>query len=52
MIRVELCKLVRNRRTWVTIALIDALPILVAVLLALPTSDPGPAPGRPSCPRC
>ena len=43
MIRVELVKLVRNRRTWVTIALIDALPSLVAVLLAV--TDLGPRPG-------
>ena len=43
MIRVELVKLVRNRRTWATIALIDALPVLVAVLLAL--TDLGPRPG-------
>lgn len=43
MIRVELVKLVRNRRTWVTIALIDALPALVAVLLAV--TDLGPRPG-------
>ena len=43
MIRVELVKLVRNRRTWVTIALIDALPTLVAVLLAV--TDLGPRPG-------
>lgn len=43
MIRVELLKLVRNRRTWVTIALIDALPSLVAILLAF--TDLGPRPG-------
>ncbi|MEV7429067.1 MULTISPECIES: ABC transporter permease [unclassified Nocardioides] len=43
MIRVELAKLLRNRRTWVTIALIDALPSLVAVLLAV--TDLGPRPG-------
>jgi ABC-2 type transport system permease protein len=43
MIAVELCKLVRSRRTWVTIALIDALPALVAVLLA--TTEIGPRPG-------
>ena len=43
VIRVELVKLVRNRRTWVTIALIDALPTLVAVLLAV--TDLGPRPG-------
>ena len=43
MIAVELSKLVRNRRTWVTILLIDALPTLVAVLLA--ATDVGPRPG-------
>ena len=43
MILVELSKLVRNRRTWVTIALIDALPTLVAVLLAV--TELGPRPG-------
>ena len=43
MIRVELVKLVRDRRTWVTIAMIDALPALVAVLLAV--TDLGPRPG-------
>ena len=43
MIAVELSKLVRNRRTWVTVLLIDALPTLVAVLLAV--TDIGPRPG-------
>src|SRR5262245_9944433 len=43
MIAVELTKLVRNRRTWMTIVLIDALPTLVAVLLAV--TDLGPRPG-------
>lgn len=43
MIRVELVKMLRSRRTWVTIALVDALPSLVAVLLAL--TDVGPRPG-------
>jgi ABC-2 type transport system permease protein len=43
VIAVELAKLVRNRRTWVTILLIDALPTLVAVLLA--ATDIGPRPG-------
>ncbi|MEJ7834277.1 MAG: ABC transporter permease [Nocardioides sp.] len=43
MIRVELSKLLRSRRTWVTIAMIDALPSLVAVLLAV--TDLGPRPG-------
>jgi ABC-2 type transport system permease protein len=43
VILVELAKLVRSRRTWVTIGLIDALPSLVAVLLAV--TDLGPRPG-------
>jgi ABC-2 type transport system permease protein len=43
MIVVELLKLVRSRRTWVTIAVIDALPVLVAILLG--STDIGPRPG-------
>ncbi len=43
MIAVELRKMLRSRRTWVTILLIDALPLLVAVLLG--TTDVGPRPG-------
>ena len=43
MIRVELSKLLRRPRTWVVIGLIDALPTLVAILLAL--TDIGPRPG-------
>ena len=43
MVAVELHKLVRSRRTWVTILLIDALPTLVGVLLAV--TDLGPRPG-------
>ncbi len=43
MIGVELRKLLRRPRTWVTIALLDALPTLVAVLLAV--TDVGPRPG-------
>ena len=43
MIAVELVKLLRSRRTWVTILLVDALPTLVAVLLAV--TDLGPRPG-------
>ncbi len=45
MIRVELVKLLRSRRTWVTIAMIDALPSLVAVLLALTAIGPRPGTG-------
>lgn len=43
MIRVELIKLLRRPRTWVTIAMLVALPTLVAVLLAI--TDLGPRPG-------
>jgi ABC-2 type transport system permease protein len=43
VIGVELSKLVRNPRTWVTIGLLDALPTLVAILLAV--TDLGPRPG-------
>jgi ABC-2 type transport system permease protein len=43
MIRVELLKMLRRPLTWVTIAALNALPTLVAVLLAL--TDLGPTPG-------
>ena len=43
MILVELRKLVRRPRTWVAIGLLDALPTLVAILLAI--TDLGPRPG-------
>jgi ABC-2 type transport system permease protein len=43
VIAVELNKLLRSRRTWVTIVVIDALPALVAVLLS--TTDVAPRPG-------
>jgi ABC-2 type transport system permease protein len=42
-LRVELHQLVRSRRTWITILLIDLLPSIVAVLLAV--TDLGPRPG-------
>lgn len=44
MIGVELRKLVRRPRTWVTIALLTGLPTLVAVLLAV--TEVGPRPGQ------
>jgi ABC-2 type transport system permease protein len=43
VIGVELRKLLRRPRTWVVIALIDALPTLVAILLSL--TDLAPRPG-------
>jgi len=43
MIRVELLKLLRRPRTWVTIAALNALPTIVAVLLSI--TDLGPRPG-------
>ena len=44
MILVELVKMVRRPRTWVIIAMLVALPTLVAVLLAI--TDLGPRPGE------
>jgi ABC-2 type transport system permease protein len=44
VIRVELVKMLRRPRTWVTIVLLNALPTLVAVLLAV--TDVGPRPGQ------
>ncbi|MGY1845584.1 ABC transporter permease [Modestobacter sp. SYSU DS0875] len=44
MIGVELRKLFRRPRTWVTIGLLNALPVLVAVLLAV--TDLAPRPGE------
>ncbi len=44
MITVELVKMLRRPRTWVTLALLNALPTLVAVLLAV--TDIGPQPGE------
>jgi len=43
VIRVELVKMLLRPRTWVTIAMLVALPTLVAVLLAV--TDLGPRPG-------
>jgi ABC-2 type transport system permease protein len=44
MIRLELVKVFRRPRTWVTLVLLNALPALVAVLLA--TTHLGPRPGQ------
>ena len=44
MIRVELVKMLRRPRTWMTILMLNALPTLVAVLLAV--TDIGPKPGE------
>jgi ABC-2 type transport system permease protein len=44
VIRVELVKMLRRPRTWVTIVLLNALPTLVAVLLA--ATEIGPEPGE------
>lgn len=44
MIRVEIVKMLRRPRTWVTILLLNALPTLVAVLLA--ATDVAPQPGE------
>src|SRR5689334_5323729 len=44
MIRVELAKLLTRPRTWVAVALLCALPILVAIFLAV--THVAPAPGK------
>ena len=47
MILVELRKLFRRPRTWATIAALNALPIVVAVLLVLTDLAPRPGQGPP-----
>ena len=47
MIGVELRKLFRRPRTWVTIAVLNALPVLVAVLVQLTDLAPRPGEGPP-----
>jgi ABC-2 type transport system permease protein len=45
MIAIEIRKLFRRPRTWLTIVLLDALPTLVAVLLAITHIGPRPGAG-------
>jgi ABC-2 type transport system permease protein len=47
MITVELRKMFRRPRTWATIAVLNALPIVVAVLLVLTDLAPRPGEGPP-----
>ncbi len=47
MIRVELLKMLRRPRTWVTIGMLVALPTLVAILLAITDLAPRPGTGPP-----
>jgi ABC-2 type transport system permease protein len=47
VIVVELTKLLRRPRTWVTIAALNALPTLVAILLAVTSLGPRPGTGPP-----
>ena len=47
MIGVELRKLFRRPRTWVVIGLLNALPVLVAVLIAVTDLTPRPGEGPP-----
>ena len=47
MIGVELRKVFRRPRTWTTIAVLNALPVLVAVLLRLTDLAPRPGEGPP-----
>jgi ABC-2 type transport system permease protein len=45
VIRVELFKLVRRPRTWISIALLCALPVGVAVFIAVTHIAPPPGQG-------
>lgn len=45
MIRVELAKLFRRRRTWIAVGLLNLLPTVVAVLLAVTGIAPRPGQG-------
>src|SRR5690348_13442691 len=45
MIAVELCKLARRPRTWVAIGLLNLLPTVVAILLAVTKIRPRPGEG-------
>ncbi len=47
MIAVELRKMFRRPRTWATIAVLNALPVLVAVLLVVTDLAPRPGEGPP-----
>jgi ABC-2 type transport system permease protein len=47
VIRVELVKMLRRPRTWVIVAMLVALPTLVAVLLAVTEIGPRPGTGPP-----
>lgn len=45
MIRVELVKMLRRPRTWVTLAMLNLLPTIVAILLAVTAIGPQPGEG-------
>jgi ABC-2 type transport system permease protein len=45
MIRVELAKLLRRPRTWVTIALLSGLPVVVGIFLKASGIAPRPGEG-------
>lgn len=47
MIRVELVKMLRRPRTWMTILALNALPTIVAILLAVTDLAPRPGSGPP-----
>jgi ABC-2 type transport system permease protein len=47
MIRVELVKMLRRPRTWVTIVALNLLPTVVAILLAVTNLAPRPGTGPP-----
>jgi ABC-2 type transport system permease protein len=47
MIRVELVKMLRRPRTWATVVALNALPTIVAILLAVTNLGPRPGTGPP-----
>ncbi|GGF37630.1 ABC transporter permease [Marmoricola endophyticus] len=47
MIRVELIQMLRRPRTWITIAALNVLPLVVAILLSVTELGPRPGTGPP-----
>ncbi|RLV49623.1 ABC transporter permease [Nocardioides mangrovicus] len=47
MVSVELVKMLRRPRTWITIAALNVLPVVVAILLAVTDLAPRPGTGPP-----
>ena len=50
MIKVELVKLLRRPRTWISVVLTCALPLMVAIFVAVTHLVPPPVRAARSCP--